>query len=320
MKRLFKAIWFALAGVLVFTACSAPGKDSSQARSLASGEKNRNVTLILKNLINPFVVTVRDGALQAAKDNNINLKILTPVQADNIEEISQLTELAVVSGENDIIILFPSDSVSIIPAAQKVIDAGIPLVNLNTKIATPTQIAEVFIAVPDYDIGFNTVKRLIEIMGGNGKIALLEGVPGAQISIDRIAGAEQAIKEAPGVELVAKQAANMNRAIAMEVVQNILQAHPEITAIWGINDEMALGAVQAVDAAGKSGQILIAGTNLDPDGRTALMEGKLILDCDIGGFDQGYQAVMAAANIIDGRPVDPVIRCKIAVLSKEELP
>jgi hypothetical protein len=50
------------------------------------------------------------------------------------------------------------------------------------------------------------------------------------------------------------------------------------------------------------------------------MEDKLILDCDIGGFDQGYQAVTAAANIIDGRPVDPVIRCKIAVLSKEELP
>ena len=118
-------------------ASSAANTGSAEAVENSSAENSgRNVTFVLKNLINPFCVTVKEGAEQAGKDHNLNLTILTPVQGDNNEELMQLVEQAVASGECDTLVVFPSDSIGIVPAVQKAYDAGIPVVILNTAITS----------------------------------------------------------------------------------------------------------------------------------------------------------------------------------------
>lgn len=317
-----------LTAVMLLTACSEGQPDSHGPESTAEtetaapaetekkegGGEGRNVTFVLKNLVNPFCVTVKEGAEQAGKDNNLNLNILTPVQGDNNEELMQLTEQAVASGDCDVLVVFPSDSIGIIPAVQKAYDAKIPTVVLNTAIKSEEKIWDTFVACKDWEIGKACAEALAERMDYKGKVILMEGVTGAQISIDRIGGAKEVIDSYPDMEVVASQSADMNRAKAMEVMQNLLQAHPDVNGVWAINDEMALGCVEAVAAAGKSDQIIIGGCNGDTEGRNALKAGKLAFDCDISPFNQGYQAIAAAAKIIDGEEVEERIVTEMRIL------
>ena len=320
MKKILKlTIIYLLIATMFLVGCSSkPANDEPDIDLNIKGD-SRNATLILKNLVNPFCVTVKEAAEEAAIEHNINLTVLTPLQGDSNEELSQLTEQAVVSGDCDVLIMFPSDSTGIIPAVQKVYEAGIPVVSLNTPINSDTVMWETFIAAENYDVGYLTTSRLCEAMEGKGQVFLIEGVVGAQNSIDRIAGATDAIKEHPDIEIVAQQAGEMNRAKAMEVVQNLLQAHPDVDGIYCCNDEMALGAIEAIAAAGKEGQVLVAGCDVNADARVAIREGKLAFSCDIGAYDQGYQSVAAAAKILDGEEVPERIVTKMVVVGIDEI-
>ncbi|HHT71047.1 MAG TPA: sugar ABC transporter substrate-binding protein [Firmicutes bacterium] len=303
---------------LLVSGCQSQSTQPEQSADNGA-EKGRNVTMILKNLVNPFCVTVKEGAEAAAEELNVNLTVLTPLQTDSNEELSQLTEQAVASGECDVLIMFPSDSTGIVPAVQKVYEAGIPIVSLNTKINSDTVMWETYVAAENYDVGYMTCKRLCEAMEGKGQLMLIEGVTGAQNSIDRIAGAKEAAKEFPDIKIVAQQAADFNRAKGMDVVQNLLQAHPDVKGIMCCNDEMAMGAIEAIEAAGKSGQILVSGVDVNADARVAIREGKLAFSCDVGAYDQGYQAVAAAAKILDGEKVPERIATEIKVVGIDEI-
>ena len=280
----------------------------------AQKASTRNVSFVLKNLINPFCVTVNNGALQAAKDFNLNLTILTPLQGDNNEELMQLAEQAVASGECDVLVMFPSDSVGIIPAIEMTVDAGIPVVMLNTNIRHDEMIYETFVAAENWEVGRSIGEALANKMGYKGKVILIEGVPGAQNSIDRIGGAAEVIKSYPNMEIVASQPGLLNRATAMEVFQNLLQSHSDVQGVFAMNDEMALGCIEAIQAAGRAGQIIVAGCDGNVDARTAIKEGKLTLTCDLVPFDQGYQAVAAAAKILDGERLPAMIVTKMKVI------
>ena len=278
----------------------------------------KNVTMILKNFTNPFFITVKEGGEAAAKEFGINLTVLAPLKADNNEEQTHMVEQAIVSGA-DLVIMCPSDTMGIIPAMEKLLEEEIPVVNLNTRIGGDKKLSETFVAIENIECGYETVKRLINMMGGEGDLILLEGVSGAQTSIDRIKGAHQAIAEHKGVRVVAQQPADYNRAKALDVTQNLLQAHANTKAIYACNDEMALGAVEAVASAGKSGTILIAGSDANADARKAIIDGKMALTCDTDPFNQGYQSVVAAVKTLQGENMPPLFRVSIKVLGKEDL-
>ncbi len=313
---MFKRVgWFGLVAALCCALCvssSAFAADSALAKARASGA--RNVSFVLKNLINPFCVTVQEGAQQAARDHNVNLTMLTPLQGDNNEELTQLTEQAIASGECDVLVMFPSDSVGIIPAVQATVDADIPVVMLNTNIRHDEMIYETFVACENYDAGFTIGEALAKKMDYKGNVIIIEGVPGAQNSIDRCGGARAAIEQYSGMKVIDSQPGELNRAKAMEVMQNLLQAHAQVDGIFAMNDEMALGCIEAIEAAGRLGKITVAGCDGNKDARTAVKEGRLTLTCDLVPYDQGYQAVKAAALILDGIDLPPRIVTSTKIL------
>ena len=280
--------------------------------------EGKEMTMILKNFTNPFFITVKDGGEAAAKEFGLNLTVLAPLKADNNEEQTHMVEQAIVSGA-DLVIMCPSDTMGIIPAMEKLMDEGIPVVNLNTRIGGDKKLAETFVAIENVECGYETVKRLIDMMGGEGELILLEGVSGAQTSIDRIKGAHQAIEEHKGVHVVAQQPADYNRAKALDVTQNLLQAHPKAKAIYCCNDEMALGAVEAIASANKTGKVLVAGSDANADARQAIRDGKMALTCDTDPFNQGYQSVVAAVKVLKGEEMPELFRVNIKVLGKEDL-
>ncbi|MCG1011595.1 sugar ABC transporter substrate-binding protein [Tepidanaerobacter sp. GT38] len=298
-----KILTLVLALCLVILAGCGGGSQNSQPTQETSQEETNSykITLIVKNLVNPMWLAVKEGAEAAAKEYGVELTVLAPLKADNNEEQIRQVEDAITK-QADAIVLIPADSQGIIPAVEKANQAGIPVINVNTKVGGG--VTETFVAVENYDAASKVAEAVAEKLGQKGKVIILEGKAGAQSAIDLKQGAVDTFAKYEGIEIVASQTANWNRAEAMQVTQNLLQAHPDVNAIFASNDEMAMGAVEAVDQAGLTGKIIIAGLDANQDALEAIKEGKMTLTCDKRGFEQGYVGVEAAVKVLNNEPVD----------------
>jgi len=298
-----KILTLVLVLCLVILAGCGGGSQNSQPTQETSQEETNSykITLIVKNLVNPMWLAVKEGAEAAAKEYGVELTVLAPLKADNNEEQIRQVEDAITK-QADAIVLIPADSQGIIPAVEKANQAGIPVINVNTKVGGG--VTETFVAVENYDAASKVAEAVAEKLGQKGKVIILEGKAGAQSAIDLKQGAVDTFAKYEGIEIVASQTANWNRAEAMQVTQNLLQAHPDVNAIFASNDEMAMGAVEAVDQAGLTGKIIIAGLDANQDALEAIKEGKMTLTCDKRGFEQGYVGVEAAVKVLNNEPVD----------------
>ena len=295
MKKIFALILAVAMVACMFAGCS---KDNNKTDA-------KEILVIVKNSTAPFWISVMDGAKAAGAELGYTVTCKTPVdtaEGSGNEQQSNLCEEAIVSGVS-CVVLAPVDSEAIVPATKKINEAGIPIVNLNTKISDDTQY-KTFCGLENINQGYNTAKAMFELMNGEGKIFIIEGSTGAQTSIDRVKGFEKALAEYPNIEVVAQQSANYSRADALNVVQNLLQAHPDVNAILCCNDEMALGSAEAIDAANLTGTIMVAGQDANDDAVAALKEGKITVTSYGNPYMQGYTAVKAAVDVLEGKSVD----------------
>jgi ABC-type sugar transport system substrate-binding protein len=306
MKRLAVIALAALLAISVFTTGQASAAD-----------KPIRITIILKNLVNPFWISVREGALKAARENNVTLTVLAPTVADNNEEQIGELEQTIVKRE-DAIVLIPADSVGIVPGVEKANEAHIPIISVNTSVNATSSSArvETFIAVENYDAASAVAEKLAEKMNKEGDVIILEGTAGSSSSADIVRGAKDTFAKFPKIRVVASQTAQYQRVMAMTVTQNLLQAHPNAKAIFSANDEMAMGALEAVSQAGKEGKILISGLDGNADSRAAVDAGRLALTCDKRPFEQGYEGVIAAVKFLKGEKLAPRIKIETTLYEK----
>ena len=308
MKKIFALILAVAMVACMFAGCS---KDNNKTDA-------KEILVIVKNSTAPFWISVMDGAKAAGAELGYTVTCKTPVdtaEGSGNEQQSNLCEVAIVSGVS-CVVLAPVDSEAIIPATKKINEAGIPIVNLNTKISDDTQY-KTFCGLENINQGYNTAKAMFELMNGEGKIFIIEGSTGAQTSIDRVKGFEKALAEYPNIEVVAQQSANYSRADALNVVQNLLQAHPDVNAILCCNDEMALGSAEAIDAANLTGTIMVSGQDANDDAVAALKEGKITVTSYGNPYMQGYTAVKAAVDVLEGKSVESFYEVETVVVTKE---
>lgn len=282
--------------------------------------EEKEILVIVKNSTAPFWISTMEGARAAGEELGYTVTCKTPVdtaEGSGNEQQSNLCEEAIVLGVSCLVIA-PVDSEAIIPAVKKVNEAGIPIVNLNTKIADETQF-KTFCGLENVNQGYNTAKAMFELMNGEGRIFIIEGSTGAQTSIDRVKGFEKAMKEYPNIKVLAQQSANYSRADALNVVQNLLQAHPDVDAILCCNDEMALGSAEAIDAAGLTGTIKVSGQDANDDAVAAMKEGKITVTSFGNPYMQGYTAVKAAVDILEGREVKPFNEVATVVVTMDNV-
>mgnify|MGYP000416625512 CR=1 FL=1 len=314
MKRAFSlALIASMVLGAMFTGCSQDGVAAStpaETSSVALAKENtgkKNVVLILKNLTNPMWVEVKEGAEEAAQKAGVNLTTLAPVQSENNDEQISEIEQSISKGV-DAIVIAPADSSGIVPGVEKANAANIPVIAINTKIDTSSGAKmAAFVGVDSYDCATTIAEKLSSMMDQTGEVMILEGKAGAQTSLDLVKGANDTFKKYSGIKVVASQTADWNRAKAMTVTQNLLQAHPNVRAIFAANDEMAMGAVQAVAQAGKEGKILISGQNAIDDAKKAVDNGQLALTLDSNNHGLGYTGLETAVKLINGESVDEVI-------------
>jgi ribose transport system substrate-binding protein len=140
-------------------------------------------------------------------------------------------------------------------------------------------------------------------LNGQGRVAVVEGIPGHETGDSRLQGFREAIAEHPGIEIVASQTANWERDQAFNVTQNILQSHSDLDAIFAANDVMALGAVEAVAAAGRTGDILVVGFDAQDEAQAAIREGRMAASIAQHPREMGRLAMVSAWRLLQGEAV-----------------
>lgn len=212
-------------------------------------DKAMKFGLSLSTLNNPFFVTVKEGAQKEADILHVNL-IVTDAQNRLDKQISDIEDL--IQKQVDALLINPTDSAGIATVVKKANKAGIPVFAIDRAIDVSTGARVIAQIASDNAFGGRLQARfLAKVLGGEGNVVELEGIPGASAAIDRKAGFEDELaKVARGIKIIASQQAGFDQAKGLEVMQNIIQANPgKIDAVVAANDSMALGAIQAIQQA-----------------------------------------------------------------------
>ena len=191
---------------------------------------------------------------------------------DASKQLSQVDNL--ISQQVDAIILVPLDREQLVPAVQACADAGIPCIELAAS-TVATDVRTTYVGSDDVVSGRMLMEALAEKMGGEGKLVVLHGVPGVNAEVMRHTGMEEVLKDYPDIEIVSEKVCNWSRAESLETVENLLQSDLEFDAIFAENDEMAMGALNAVQGSGKEDDIIIGGVDAIPDALQSVIDGGL---------------------------------------------
>ena len=291
------------------------------------GEKSAvdgpTVALIMKTLNNPFFIEMQKGAEEAAERLKVNLIVQAAEREVDVEKQMQIIE-NLIQRKVDVICVSPSGSKEIVPAIVKANKANIPVIIVDTRVdAEALQEAgariAAFIGSDNVEGGRIAGEYIVKKLGGQGKVAVLEGIPGHETGDARLKGFHQAVDHEPGIEIVVSQTANWERDQGFNVFQNILQSNPDVQALFACNDMMALGAIEAISAARKNGEIIVVGFDAVEDARESIWKGKM--DGSIAQYPSvmGKLAVETAVGIIKGQTVSEFIPTKIELITKENL-
>jgi ribose transport system substrate-binding protein len=281
------------------------------------------IALVLKTANNPFFIDMQKGAEDAAKKLNVSLVVQAAEREVDVEKQMQIIE-NLIQAQVAALCVTPSGSREIVPAIEKANRAAIPVIIVDTRV-DPKAMSEskgkiaTFIGSDNYEGGKIAGEFLAKRLGGKGKVAVLEGIPGHETGDSRLKGFRDAIKGNPGIEIVASQTANWERDQGFNVFQNILQSHPDVQAVFACSDLMALGAVEAIAAAKKTGQITVVGFDALPEAREAVRRGSMDATVAQSPAEMGALAVENAYRVIKGERVKEEFVVPIKLITKETL-
>jgi ribose transport system substrate-binding protein len=279
------------------------------------------VGLVLKTLNSPFFIEMQRGAEEAAKRLNVDLVVQAADREIDVERQMQIIE-NLIQSKVAALAITPAGSREVVPAVGKANAAGIPTIIVDTRL-DPKASADAGVKTVSF-IGSDNVlggklmgEYLVKASGGAAKVAVLEGIPGHETGDSRVKGFRGAVAAAPGITIVASQPANWERDQGFTVFQNMLQAHAEIDTVFACNDMMALGAIEAIAAAGRTGKIRVLGFDAVQDARKAILEGKM--EASVAQFpdEMGRVAIESAVKAIRGETVAPDQGVRISLVTKE---
>ncbi|SEP59754.1 monosaccharide ABC transporter substrate-binding protein, CUT2 family [Virgibacillus subterraneus] len=240
LKKLLVLV-LTLATVISLAACGEEGNSES-------GDDSLTIGISLPSATHGWMGALIDNAENQAKEikDSEGIDYVMTNAADPNKQANDVDDL--ISQGVDVIVMLPIESAALSPVGQKVKDAGIPLVIVDRELENDA--ATVVVKGDNEGIGVNAGKYFIEKLNGEGKVVEITGPP-SSVTEQRGAGFQEAMEGAEGIEVVASQSGEFSTETSLEVMSNILQAQPEIDAVFTQDDGMALGVVQAIKEAGR---------------------------------------------------------------------
>ena len=293
----------------ILSGCGGTSENASSGSS-AGGDSGVRLGVIMKTLSNPFYITMQEGIEEVAKQYGYDTVVQAPELESDCEKQMQIME-NLITQQVDAIILTPNGSTELVPAIKKANDADIPVIIIDSRIYQDALDAadahiECFIGSDNYYGGQLAAEKMAEKLGGSGEVAVLEGVAGQEVSVQRVGGFVDRAKEL-GLEVVASQPADWDQGQGYTVAQNILQSNPDLNGLFGASDLMALGGIKAIEDAGLSDQVTVIGFDANDDAKTAISEGRMYGSIAQSPDEMGRQAVEVFKTLSEGGTVDAEI-------------
>jgi ribose transport system substrate-binding protein len=271
------------------------------------GAQQITLGLSVSTLNNPFFVTLRDGAVDAARSAGVTLIVLD-AQDSPAKQLNDVQDL--IQRRVSAILLNPTDAAALVPAVLQANRAGVPVITVDRAVAGGQVVAH--IASDNVAGGRQAAEFIAQKLNGQGNIVMLEGIPGTSAARDRGTGFREGLTKYPGLRLIASQPANFDRAQGLNVMQNILQAQPRIDAVFAQNDEMALGAIQAIRTANRTG-VMVVGFDAIPDAVAAVMDGRMAATIAQQPAKMGQLGVETAVGYLRGGTVSIPVDLQLVV-------
>ena len=283
---------------------------TSLAAQTKTGKKI-TIGLVTKALSNPFWGYMKEEFEKVCLANGVEGIYLAPTKANNLEEQTRLVE-DLLQRKVDGIVLVPVDSDGIVPVVKRANALGIPISLANSKSFGGQVIT--LAAIENYDAMIIMAEYMMNKLNGKGKIIILEGPAGAQTNTDRLKALRDTLKKYPDVTVLASQTADFQRAKGMQIMENLAQTYSSFDAVISMNDEMALGAIEALDSAKRLGKVLISGFDASDAALQAVYDGKMTTTKDQNPRKQAGDATQAFIDYINGKKVpDRIFVTGIAV-------
>lgn len=312
MKKV--TLTFATVGLAAFLgACSmdSPGSDDAENGN-GSGDSEENgeytVGLSVSTLNNPFFVTLEDGAVEKAEELGMSIETVD-AQDDSSKQVNDVEDL--IQRGVDLILINPTDSSAVSAAIQSANDAGIPVITVDRDAEGGEVVTH--IASDNVAGGEMAGEYLLELVGEGAPVAELEGIPGASAARERGEGFHNVAQES--LDIATSQPANFDRAEGLTVMENILQSNPDIEGVFAHNDEMALGALEAISAAGRD-DIVVVGFDATDDAVASVENGELAGTIAQQPTLIGEEAVQAAYSVLNDEEVEDFIPVELELISQ----
>jgi ribose transport system substrate-binding protein len=312
MARLDRRLLIALVILGLIAGCNRGGSTDAGA--------SQRVAFVMKTLNHPFFLDMQRGAQEAADRERIQLVVQAAEREIDVEKQMQIIENLLQTAPRALVVT-PSGSREIASAIAKANRAGVPVIVVDTRVdskaAADNQLkVATFIGSDNYEGGRLAGEYLATSTGGKARVAVLEGIPGHETGDSRLRGFRDAVKQHQGMTIVASQPANWERDLGFTVFQNMLQAHGDINALFACSDLMALGAIEAIAAAGRSGSIRVVGFDALDDARKMIEAGRMEASVAQSPRDMGRIAVESAARLLRGESVPAEQKVPIALVTK----
>jgi ribose transport system substrate-binding protein len=279
----------------------------------AFAQKKVKIGVSLPAADNPFFVRMRSGIEEAAKKSNVEYRLFLAGE-NQAKQLADCEDL--IQSKVDALVFVPVDTQASVPIVEQAVAAGIPVIDLNRRVQSDKY--TVRIGSDDVQVGVRIGEFLVKKLNGKGNLVLLRGKAGASVTNQREEGIMSVIAKSPGMKVIAKMASEHQRAEGMRFMEDLLQAHPKIDAVYCLNDEIALGALGAIEAAKRKG-ILVTGIDANKDALQAVRDGKLAATVAQRPVLMGRLGVEYALKVVKGEKIPKEVVTDIVLITTDNI-
>jgi ribose transport system substrate-binding protein len=255
------------------------------------------LAVFTKNRVNPAYAAARLAADRVAAEAGARTIHYVPETPDDVAQQKALVTEAL-AAKVDAVVLNPTDDVKMQEDLARLAAAGIPVALFINRMTGP---ALTFVGSDDVAIGRRVATALFEAMGGKGRVVGLEGPPSAPTSRDRVRGLKETLARFPNIELLGLSVGHLQQAPAKAAMAALLARHAVIDGVWTANDLMAFGALDALQAEGRTAKVV--GINGLPAAIEHIERGTMVASADFSAFNIAAIAARAVLRHLAGRPV-----------------
>ncbi len=285
---------------------AAPGL--AQAKKVVIGLSQPNVE-------HPYRVAGVKAAQEWVKKHPEVELIVADGRRDSAKQMADVEDL--ITRKVSVIVIAPNDAKALAPIGEKAKRAGIPIVTFDRVLAAPEDQVAAHIGSDNVEMGRVAARHIAKSLDGKGVVIQIEGTPGASATVDRKKGFEQEIAKHPGIKVAASMVGHYRRHEAMQGMEDAITANPKIDAVYCHNDEMAFGALQALEARNRAKGVILTGMDGSQMAMQAVKEGKLT--GTVYYHHMFPEALELAMKVLKGERVPKVTMLETPFVTKENV-